>query len=66
MIFAKNQCPGEVLDLGLQLSVFGAGLGLDGPGCPKTPSNDKIVTLNNHTCLSILTPIIFICKAAIH
>ena len=35
--FSKNSLSGEVLALALHLGVFGAGLHLDGPGCPKTP-----------------------------
>ena len=38
---SKNSISGEVLDLGLHLDVFGAGLGQHGPGCPETPWNDK-------------------------
>ena len=34
---SKNSISGEVLDLGLHLDVFGAGLGQDGPGSPETP-----------------------------
>ena len=43
--FLKKSLSGEVLALALHLSVFGAGLQPDGPGCLETPLNGQY----NHT-----------------
>ena len=39
--FPRKSIPGNVLALGLHLTVLGAGLGPDGPCCPETSSNDQ-------------------------
>ena len=39
--FHGKSIPGKVLALGLLLGVYGAGHDPDGPGCPKTPTNDQ-------------------------